>query len=431
MGVLLSAHKTSPALTPLLGVLLTAALLLPGAAAVQAAEGTAGSRVSGAAAAEAEAPRPGMAVTIPPQRLLDTRTSSGDVGPGGSVTFKAAGVDGVPADATAVVLNLTVTRPVSVKSDVSFGFVTAHAAGSAKPNASNLNYAAGQTISNLAVVPVGADGKVTLSNTSGAGAVSLVADIQGYYQGGEPALPGAYKSMAPSRFLDTRASDEVGPGESISFQAGGAGGVPADAKAIVMNLTVTEPSSFGYVTAYPAGSDKPNASNLNYAKDETVPNLAVVPVGADGKVTLTNSSSGTVQLIADISGYFLAGTAEDNGAFEQLAPTRFLDTRLSSGPVAGDGTVSFQVAGVHGVPADVAGIWVNLTATETRADGFLTGFASGTVQPATPNVSYGWKRTTASNLAYLRVGDNGKVSVANTSTEPAQVIVDVSGYVLK
>ncbi|RNL57393.1 hypothetical protein D7003_06375 [Arthrobacter oryzae] len=347
------------------------------------------------------------------------------------MTFQVAGVNGVPADATAVVLNLTVTGPASESADISFGFVTAHAAGSAKPNASNLNYAAGQTISNLAVVPVGTGGKVTLSNTSGQGSVSLIADIQGYYQGGEPASPGAFKSMAPARFLDTRTSAKVGPGQSVSFQAGGAGGVPADAKAVVMNLTVTEPSKFGFVTAYPAGSDKPNASNLNYAQDETVPNLAVVPVGADGKVTLTNSSTGSVQLIADISGYFLAGTAEDNGAFEALAPTRFLDTRLSSGPVAGNGTVSFQVAGVHGVPANVAGIWVNLTATETGADGFLTGFASGATTPATPNVSYGWTRTTAPNLAYLPVGDDGKVTVENTSSGSAQVIADVSGYVLK
>ncbi|MEO5779001.1 MAG: hypothetical protein ABIO34_05240 [Arthrobacter oryzae] len=425
------AHSRVSGGMSVVGVML--ALMLPGVSAAHASGTVTGAGTPSGlmAAAKQDAPVPGMAVTIPPTRLLDTRTSSGDVGPGRSVTFQVAGVNGVPADATAVVLNLTVTGPASESADISFGFVTAHAAGSAKPNASNLNYAAGQTISNLAVVPVGTGGKVTLSNTSGQGSVSLIADIQGYYQGGEPASPGAFKSMAPARFLDTRTSAKVGPGQSVSFQAGGAGGVPADAKAVVMNLTVTEPSKFGFVTAYPAGSDKPNASNLNYAQDETVPNLAVVPVGADGKVTLTNSSTGSVQLIADISGYFLAGTAEDNGAFEALAPTRFLDTRLSSGPVAGNGTVSFQVAGVHGVPANVAGIWVNLTATETGADGFLTGFASGATKPATPNVSYGWTRTTAPNLAYLPVGDDGKVTVENTSSGSAQVIADVSGYVLK
>lgn len=52
----------------------------------------------------------------------------------------------------------------------------------------------------------------------------------------------------------------------------------------------------------------PNASNVNFAKNQTVPNLAVVPVGSDGKVALRNSSTGgTVQLVSDVAGYFLGG----------------------------------------------------------------------------------------------------------------------------
>jgi NAD-specific glutamate dehydrogenase len=47
-------------------------------------------------------------------------------------------------------------------------------------------------------------------------------------------------------------------------------------------------------------------SNLNYVAGQTVPNLVIVKVGADGKINLTNSSTGTVSLIADIAGYYLA-----------------------------------------------------------------------------------------------------------------------------
>ena len=93
--------------------------------------------------------------------------------------------------------------------------------------------------------------------------------------------------------------------------------------------------------------------------------------------------------------------------------------------------VSFPVAGVNGVPANVAGVWVNLTVTETQGDVFLTGFASGTLAPATSNLIYGWNRKTAANMAYLPVGADGKVSVANNSLGTAQIIADVSGYVLK
>ncbi|MCU1549298.1 MAG: hypothetical protein JWO29_2249 [Arthrobacter sp.] len=431
MGVAVSAQARFPEGISLLGVLLTAALMLPGAPAAQAAGSADGAgRVPGVVTAPTPVPpAPGMAVTILPTRFLDTRTSSGDVGPGGSVTFQVAGLNGVPADASAVVMNITVTGP-SPAGSTSFGYITAHASGTAKPNASNVNYAEGQTVPNLAVVPLGADGKATLSNTSAFGSVNLVADVSAYYQGGEPASPGAFKPLAPSRFLDTRGSARVGPGGSVSFQVAGVGAVPGAATAVVMNVTATEPSSFGYVTAHPSGAVKPNASNLNYAAGQTVPNLVVVPLGPDLKVTLSNTSSGSVQLVADVSGYFI-GTATTPGGFGKLAPTRFLDTRTSSGPVAGGGTVSFPVAGLHGVPAQVAGVWANITATETRSDGFLTGFASGALKPGTPNVIYGWTRTTVPNLAYLPVGADGKISIANTSSGSAQIIADVSGYVLK
>ncbi|MCA4133049.1 carboxypeptidase regulatory-like domain-containing protein [Arthrobacter sp. M4] len=365
---------------------------------------------------------PGLAVSIPPTRFLDTRNTA-KVGPGGSVSFTIAGANGVPADASAVVMNITVTEPSS------FGFVTAHASGTPKPNASNLNYATGQTVPNLAVVPIGADGKVTLSNTS-SGSVQLIADVAAYYRGGVPSVPGAFQPISPSRFLDTRTASRVGPGGSVAVQVAGTGGVPANAAAVVMNVTVTEPSSFGFITAYASGSAKPNASNVNYAAGQTVPNLVVVPVGADGKVILSNTSSGSVQIIGDVSGYFLPGTATEPGAFGKIAPTRFLDTRTSSGPVAGGSRVSFAVAGVKGVPANVAGVWVNLTVTETQSFGFLTGFASGSAKPNASNVNYAGGQTVP-NLAYLPVGADGRVSVANTSSGTAQIIADVSGYVLK
>ena len=47
-------------------------------------------------------------------------------------------------------------------------------------------------------------------------------------------------------------------------------------------------------------------SNLNFTAGQTVPNLVIVPVGADGKIRLYNGSPGTVQLIADIAGYYRA-----------------------------------------------------------------------------------------------------------------------------
>ncbi|BAS17276.1 polysaccharide deacetylase [Arthrobacter sp. Hiyo8] len=92
---------------------------------------------------------------------------------------------------------------------------------------------------------------------------------------------------------------------TISFQVGGVGGVPATAAATIFNLTVANSTSFGFVTAYPSGAALPNASNLNYATGQIVPNSVTIPIGPDGKVNLYNRSGGTAQLIADVSGYFL------------------------------------------------------------------------------------------------------------------------------
>ena len=80
-------------------------------------------------------------------------------------------------------------------------------------------------------------------------------------------------------------------------------GVPASGvSAVVLNVTVTQPTAAGHITVYPDGTSRPLAANLNFVAGQTVPNLVVAPVGADGKVDLYNGSAGTVQLIADVSG---------------------------------------------------------------------------------------------------------------------------------
>ena len=362
---------------------------------------------------------------------MDTRISHGNMVAGETISIKVAGVNGVPADASAVVVNLTVTEPTWPYFFRSFGYVTAYASDTSQPDASTVNFATGQTVANLAVVPVGADGKIMVTNYSRFATVNLVADVTAYFQGGTPNVAGAFGALdSPTRFLDTRKSTKVEPGGSVSFQVGGENGIPADAAAVVMNLTVTEPTSYGFITAHPSGSPNPNASNVNYKEEQTIPNLAVVPLGLDGKVTLSNTSTGSVQLIADVSGYFRDG-APGPGAYGKLLPTRLLDTRTSSGPVAGFGTVSFDVANANGIPNNVAGVWVNLTVTEAKGNGYLTGYASGTQRPGTSNLNYGWSWQTGANMAYLPVGADGRVTIANMSSDTTQIIADVSGYVMK
>jgi glucose/arabinose dehydrogenase len=255
------------------------------------------------------ATQPGTFVPLAPSRILDTRKGNGAVQQAvpdhGSIDLQVAGRGGVPATGVAaVVLNVTVTAPSSD------GSVVAYPAGSAVPVASNLNFAANQTIPNLVTVKLGVDGKVTLTNNS-FGTVQLIADVAGYYLGGTATEPGTFVALPPSRVLDTRVgtgapADPVSPGGVISLQVAGQAGVPATgAGAVVMNVTATQPTWDGYIVVFPTGDALPVASNLNFVANQTIANLVTIKLGLSGQVTLRNGSAGTVQLIADVAGYFI------------------------------------------------------------------------------------------------------------------------------
>ena len=137
----------------------------------------------------------------------------------------------------------------------------------------------------------------------------------------------------------------------------------------------------GHITVYPDGTSLPTASNLNFTAGETVPNLVITPVGADGKVDLYNGSSGTVQLIADVSGYFL-GSGADAGSLQPLAPVRFLDTRNGTGEGSGGapptpGSISGTVTDTSTAP--VSGVTVDVFSGSVR-EGSATTAADGTYE---------------------------------------------------
>jgi len=86
------------------------------------------------------------------------------------------------------------------------------------------------------------------------------------------------------------------------------GVVPADAKAVVLNLTGTDVTAATNVTVWPDGAERPVASNLNLVPGQTAANLVTVQVGAGGKIDLYNHA-GSVNLIADVAGYYSADSA--------------------------------------------------------------------------------------------------------------------------
>jgi len=203
----------------------------------------------------------------------------------------------VPDTATAVVVNMTVTQPSAA------GFLTVHPSGVAQPNASSLNFAAGETVPNLVVARIGEDGRISIFNAFGT--AHVLADIVAYYAPHSPVTGGGtYVAVTGQRLLDTRSGIggppvPLGPNSVRQVTVAGANGF-FFASAVVLNVTVVDPSSASYLTVF--GQAPPNASNLNFGPGQIRTNLVVAQVGSGGVINIFNEA-GNVHVIADIVGF--------------------------------------------------------------------------------------------------------------------------------
>jgi hypothetical protein len=249
----------------------------------------------------------GLFNPLPPARLLDTRTGTGGattLGAGGAVSLQVTGRANVPANGvSAVVLNVTATNPSASS------YVTVWPDGAARPLASNLNFVAGQTVPNRVIVKVGTSGKVDLYNANGT--VDLIVDVGGWFTDATAGgTGGGFDPLTSARLLDTRGggASALGPGGMLVVQVAGQQGVPAmtaatPPTAVLLNVTVTNPTAGGYLTVWPDGNAQPVASDLNFAKGQTRANLVVVKIGANGKVDLFNLA-GSTDVVVDVVGWY-------------------------------------------------------------------------------------------------------------------------------
>jgi hypothetical protein len=365
-----------------------------------------------------------------PQRVLDSRTATG--GWGGTLrsdtprTLPIAGTAGVPADASAVVMNVTATG-------ASLGsFLTAWPTDVAKPNVSNLNFAAGETIANLVTVKLSPSGSVSFANA--VGTVDVVVDVVGYYDGGHPGPEWAgvsdqHTSVTPTRLLDSRTATGGWNGKLYVFvprklAVRGVGPVSSTATAVVANVTATNATVGSFLTIWPTGYAKPNASSVNFAPGQTIPNLVVSMIGSDGTISIDNAK-GAVDVVVDVVGYF-----DPNGTsrFYPITPNRVLDSRVGvglSGPFGPDASRALTVEDTPQVPADIDAIVANVTATEATLGSFVAVCPDG--QPRnSSNLNFGVGQTIP-NLTVTGVSADGKIRLYNANGS-VHLIADAVGY---
>jgi alpha-tubulin suppressor-like RCC1 family protein len=386
--------------------------------------------------------RPSLVPLASPARLLDTRSPAGRtvdgrfqavgrIVAGGTFELAVAGRGGVPATAASVSMNVTAALTGGA------GYLTVFPCGVAVPDASNVNFAAGETVPNAAFVRIGAAGKVCLFSSA---TTDVIVDVSGY----APDATGFVPLASPARVLDTRtpggrtvdgrfqARGHVGRESVTEFVVAERGGVAIGAAAIAMNVTVVNPLRGGYLTFYSCGDFLPNSSNLNFETGQTVANAVITRLAVTTTVCLFSSAE--TDVIVDVAGFF----PTTSNLTTLALPIRLLDTRAERSRLRAGETYELLVRGVGGrdfsfgfpgkwpgVAHDAESVALNVTVADAGGDGFLTVYPCGTTRPDASNLNF-VQGQTVPNAVLAKVGLAGKVCLyTSTATD---VIVDVSGY---
>jgi hypothetical protein len=379
---------------------------------------------------------------LTPARILDTRPGpdqvglAGPFGPTQARVLQVTGNGGVPAGATAVILNVTAVNP----SAASFLSLTPDALAPGQvPSTSSLNLTPGTVRPNLVMARLDGSGRTTIYNNSGS--VHVLADVVGWFDDGTQAGD-LLTALPPARIMDTRPPPErvgahgaLGPGQAAVVAVAGKGGIPVGATAAVLNVTSVNPTADSFLSLTPVllgPGQVPSTSNLNLAAGQVRPNLVVVKLNAAGQISIYNNS-GTVDVLVDVVGYF---ASDHGGTVETLTPARILDTRPGptqtglAGAFGPSQARVLQVTGRGGVPAGAEAVWMNVTSVNPTANSFLSltpdSLAPGQV-PTTSNLNLAAGQVVP-NLVLVKLDANGRVTIYNNSGS-VHVLGDVVGYV--
>jgi uncharacterized delta-60 repeat protein len=380
--------------------------------------------------------QPGLAgggfVPLPaPVRLMDTRNQPtvdgqfSNIGrrvAGSTTVLTVAGRGGIPADAPAIALTVTVAGPTAP------GFITVFPCGQPRPLASNLNFRPGSVVANAVVTGIGAAGAVCVYTSA---PTHVIVDVAGTFDAS------AFTPLAaPARLMDSRNSPTVDgqfsnlgvrtAGSTTELPVAGRAGVPNDASAVALTVTVDQPAEHGFITVFPCGQPRPNTSNLNFAPGAVVASAVVTGLGTGGTVCLYTSQA--THVIVDASGTLAPAT------FSALSsPVRLMDTRnqptvdgqfSNLGRRDAGSTTELTVGGRGGIAPDAPAVVLTVTVAGPTAPGHITVFPCGQPRPNASNVNFG-PGTVVGNAVVTGLGTGGKVCVYTSA--PTHVIVDASG----
>jgi hypothetical protein len=376
---------------------------------------------------------------LAPTRVVDTRGNgvgpTGKIESGGTYTYPVAGHGGVPAGAIAITANVTITNQTS------YGYVFVGPAILTMPGSSTINFLAGDNRANGVTVPLSPSGTLDAWYTGGAidASTDVVIDVTGYFLAPADGTPvgDGYVQFGPQRILDTRAGTglkgQFVNGQPQKIAVAGVSGIPATGVvAVAGNVTVVNASNRGFVFVGPAATANPTSSTINFPAGDNRANNFIVPLADDGTISAvyyTSPGSGTLDLVIDITGYFVAA---GGAPYHTLSPTRILDTRTGNGlpgPLPAATPQTLQVSGSGGVPTGALAITANLTVTGQTYPGYASIGPSVDPSAAFSNLNFGLFDNRANGVIVPLAAD-GKVQFVYGAPagQSTHLILDVCGY---
>jgi len=238
--------------------------------------------------------------------------------------------------------------------------------------------------------------------------------------------------VTPCRVVDTRnatgtfGGPEMTGGETRAFPIPtGSCGIPANATAYSVNVTVVPDAILGFLAIWPDGLPRPLVSTLN-SDGRVKANAAIVPAGNNGAIDVYVSHP--TQVVLDINGYFVPSGSVSNGlAFYPVAPCRIYDTRTNGTTLGGlyNQARAFQISGNCGIPSTAKAFSLNITAVPHDTLGFLATWPSGQSQPVVSTLNSDTGAVTA-NAAIVPAGAGGEVSIFVSAV--TDIVIDADGY---
>ena len=287
---------------------------------------------------------------------------------------------------------------------------------------------------NLVIAKIGAGGAVCLFN---GGATHLIVDVAGYFPGTDALTP----LSAPARLLDTRADGVTIDGwsrapasdplaRSRRCRSPAERPCPAERASVVLNVTVDQPQTAGFITVYACDAPLPTASNVNYVGGPDDPELG-------RRQAQRGRHRVPVHVGHDTSGRRHHRLLPEHDVFVPLtAPARLLDSRRMASPSTvssraiglrpNGGTLQLNVTGRAGIPASASAVVLNVTVDQPAVAGFITVYPAGVDRPNASNLNYvaGTDRAQRGH----RPARCWRHACACSTAAPTHLIVDVAGY---